>query len=85
MGLGFLNLKYFSFKMAKKVLLIAVPSGGEAFSYQMSQLIILRFVNTFGTMVYCIKKLLYDTCKHSLCLLYGNITGNTDFSWLSIR
>lgn len=64
MGLGFLNLKYFSFNMAKKVLLIAVPSGGEAFSYQMSQLIILRFVNTFGTMV---------IASRSYCMILANI------------
>ncbi|MDO5388852.1 MAG: MATE family efflux transporter [Clostridia bacterium] len=51
LDLSFLNIKYFSKHMAKKLMFISIPSGGEALSYNLSQMYILRFVNTFGIAV----------------------------------
>ncbi len=47
--------KEFSWTTTKKILSIGGPSGGEALSYNASQIIILAIVNTFGTAVVNIK------------------------------
>lgn len=65
LNIYFLKFKFFSFKMLKKVLLIALPSGGEALSYQLSQLAILTLVNTMGTQV---------ITARSFCNILANIT-----------
>jgi len=44
-------LKPFPFVTLKKILAIGLPSGGEDFSYNFSQLIIMVFVNMMGTKV----------------------------------
>lgn len=49
LGVGL--LKPFPSKLLKNMCKIAVPSGSECFSYQMSQLCILGIINTFGTVV----------------------------------
>lgn len=49
LGVGL--LKPFPSKLLKNMSKIAVPSGAECFSYQMSQLCILGIINTFGTVV----------------------------------
>lgn len=49
LGVGL--LKPFPSKLLKNMCKIAVPSGAECFSYQMSQLCILGIINTFGTVV----------------------------------
>lgn len=51
MNFAFLKLKHFSKSMTKKLLLIALPSGGEALSYNLSQMCILKFINVLGTLV----------------------------------
>lgn len=49
LGVGL--LKPFPSNLLKNMCKIAVPSGAECFSYQMSQLCILGIINTFGTVV----------------------------------
>ena len=49
--LGLRFLKPFPVQIMKKLCLLAVPSGVESFSYNMSQMCILGIVNSFGTMV----------------------------------
>lgn len=49
LGVGL--LEPFPSKLLKNMCKIAVPSGAECFSYQMSQLCILGIINTFGTVV----------------------------------
>ena len=56
-----LSLKYlspFPKDTLHKILYLGIPSGGETFSYQLSQTVIMKFVNIFGvavitTKVYC--------------------------------
>lgn len=56
-----LSLSYFKpfpWDTLKKILYLGIPSGGETFSYQLSQTVIMKFVNVFGvvvitTKVYC--------------------------------
>lgn len=48
---GQISLKYlrpFPLRQLKKLLSIGLPSGGESLSYNATQLVIQRFVNTFG-------------------------------------
>lgn len=55
------SLKYlrpFPWNTLHKILYLGIPSGGETFSYQLSQTVIMKFVNIFGvvvitTKVYC--------------------------------
>ena len=55
------SLKYlspFPWDTLYKILYLGIPSGGETFSYQLSQTVIMKFVNIFGvvvitTKVYC--------------------------------
>ena len=44
-------LKPFPWDSAKKILSIAVPSGAETLSYQLSQTFIMKIVNVFGLIV----------------------------------
>lgn len=51
-------LKPFPKDTLHKLLYLGIPSGGETFSYQLSQTVIMKFVNIFGvavitTKVYC--------------------------------
>ena len=48
----------------KKLCLLAVPSGVESFSYNMSQMCILGIVNSFGTMV---------TVTKGYCSIFANL------------
>lgn len=45
------HLKPFSFRILKSLCKLAIPSGAESMSYNLSQMCILGFVNSFGTMV----------------------------------
>lgn len=55
------SLKYlspFPWDTLHKILYLGIPSGGETFSYHLSQTVIMKFVNIFGvvvitTKVYC--------------------------------
>jgi putative MATE family efflux protein len=49
--IGLKYLKPFPMETLKKILGLAVPSGAEGLSYNLSQLVILGMVNTFGTAV----------------------------------
>lgn len=51
MSLDFFLMRALSGKTLKQILLIALPSGGEAVSYNLSQICIQRFINLFGTIV----------------------------------
>lgn len=53
-----LSTKYispFPFDVMKKILGISLPAGGEALSYNMSQIYIFKFINIFGTAVIATK------------------------------
>lgn len=49
LGVGL--LRPFPWRLLENMCKIAIPSGAECFSYQMSQLCILGIINTFGTVV----------------------------------
>jgi putative MATE family efflux protein len=53
-----ISLRYllpFPAKTCRRLLGIAMPSGGEALSYNVSQIVILRFINLMGTTVIATK------------------------------
>ena len=54
-ALSFKILKPFPTQTLKNLLHIAVPSGGEELSYNLSQVYILKFINLFGTAVIATK------------------------------
>ena len=62
--LGLRFLKPFPVQIMKKLCLLAVPSGVESFSYNMSQMCILGIVNSFGTMV---------TVTTGYCSIFANL------------
>ena len=63
-NLGLRFLKPFPVQIMKKLCLLAVPSGVESFSYNMSQMCILGIVNSFGTMV---------TVTKGYCSIFANL------------
>ncbi len=95
MDLSFLRLKYFSKNMAKRLMVIAIPSGGEALSYQLSQMYILRFVNTFGVAViasrgYCnmlanIAYVYSMAIAQATQILVGYLYGKNDYKSIGVR
>ena len=62
--LGLRFLKPFPVQIMKKLCLLAVPSGVESLSYNMSQMCILGIVNSFGTMV---------TVTKGYCSIFANL------------
>lgn len=62
--LGLHFLRPFPVHIMKKLGLLAVPSGGESFSYNMSQMCILGIVNSFGTLV---------TVTKGYCSIFANL------------
>ena len=62
--LGLRFLKPFPVQIMKKLCLLAVPSGVESFSYNMSQMCILGIVNSFGMMV---------TVTKGYCGIFANL------------
>lgn len=95
MDLSFLSIKYFSKNMAKRLMVIAIPSGGEALSYQLSQMYILRFVNTFGVAViasrgYCnmlanVAYVYSMAIAQATQILVGYLYGKNDYKSIGIR
>ncbi len=95
MDLSFLRFKYFSKNMAKRLMVIAIPSGGEALSYQLSQMYILRFVNTFGVAViasrgYCnmlanIAYVYSMAIAQATQILVGYLYGKNDYKSIGVR
>lgn len=53
--IGLEYLRPFPKKTLKKLLYIGLPSGGEEMAYSMSQVVILMFINLFGTTVIATK------------------------------
>lgn len=53
LSLGY--LRPFPIKTCQRLLGIAMPSGGESLSYNISQIVILRFINVMGTTVIATK------------------------------
>ena len=49
--LSFRYLRPFPFGTLRKILSLGIPCGGETFSYQFSQTVIMKFVNVFGIAV----------------------------------
>lgn len=70
MSFAFLKLKHFSSFMAKKLMFIALPSGGESLSYNLSQLCILKFVNILGTLVIATR--VYCYILANIAYVYSN-------------
>lgn len=62
--LGMRFLKPFPTQIMKNLCFLAVPSGVESFSYNMSQMCILGIVNSFGTMV---------TVTKGYCSIFANL------------
>lgn len=95
MDLSFLKIKYFSKNMAKRLMVIAIPSGGEALSYQLSQMYILRFVNTFGIAViasrgYCnmlanVAYVYSMAIAQATQILVGYLYGKNDYKSIGTR
>lgn len=48
-------MKPFPVEILKKLLMVGLPSGGQELSYNLSQMIILKFINIFGTAVIATK------------------------------
>lgn len=95
MDLSFLRIKYFSKNMAKRLMVIAIPSGGEALSYQLSQMYILRFVNIFGVAViasrgYCnmlanVAYVYSMAIAQATQILVGYLYGKNDYKSIGVR
>ena len=62
--LGIRFLKPFPTQIMKNLCFLAIPSGVESFSYNMSQMCILGIVNSFGTMV---------TVTKGYCSIFANL------------
>lgn len=63
-------IKPFPFNTVKRLLYIALPSGGEGMSYNLSQLVILSIVNLFGTSVVNTK--IYTSMIANISYVYAN-------------
>ena len=62
-------LKPFPIETIKKLLFIGLPSGGESLSYNLSQMMILKFVNLFGTAVIATR--VYSNMLANVCYVYS--------------
>lgn len=67
--LSFSYIKHLSFDTVKRILRIAIPSGGEGFSYNLSQIAIMGFINTFGTAVITTK--VYSSMMANVAYVYA--------------
>ena len=71
-----ISLKYlnpFPIDTIKKLLFIGLPSGGESLSYNLSQMIILKVVNIFGTSVIATR--VYGNMLANVCYVYSLAIG----------
>lgn len=66
-------LKPFPMDTIKKLLFIGLPSGGESLSYNLSQMIILKVVNIFGTSVIATR--VYGNMLANVCYVYSLAIG----------
>lgn len=71
-----ISLKYLKplpINTIKKLLFIGLPSGGESLSYNLSQMIILKIVNIFGTSVIATR--VYCNMLANVCYVYSMAIG----------
>ncbi|MBC8545414.1 MATE family efflux transporter [Clostridiaceae bacterium NSJ-31] len=66
-------LKPFPRRQLKSLLAIGLPSGGESLSYNMTQIVIMSFANTFGTVT--INTKVYASMFAMLSFLYASAIG----------
>ncbi len=66
-------LKPFPQRQLKSLLAIGLPSGGESLSYNMTQIVIMSFANTFGTVT--INTKVYASMFAMLSFLYASAIG----------
>lgn len=95
MDLSFFMMRGLSGYTLKQLLLIALPSGGEAMSYNLSQICIQRFINLFGTIVINTKVYCYILANiayvYSIAIaqatqvITGYLMGKGDFNSVSKR
>lgn len=64
------QLRPFPTGLLKKLLAIGLPSGGESLSYNMTQVVIMKYVNSFGTWVITTK--VYGSMFAMLSYLYAS-------------
>ena len=62
--MGMSYLRPFPVQILKNLCLLAIPTGVESFSYNLSQMMILGIVNSFGTLV---------TVTKGYCTIFANI------------
>ncbi|WP_312642466.1 MATE family efflux transporter [Hydrogenoanaerobacterium sp.] len=67
------HLKPFPIRQLKSLLAIGLPSGGESLSYNFSQIVIMSFANTFGTV--SINTKVYAGMFAMLSYLYASAIG----------
>lgn len=68
--LGLRFLRPFPVETVKRLLYIAIPSGAEGLSYNLSQLVILSFINPYGTAVVNTK--IYASMIANISYVYAN-------------
>lgn len=78
-----------------KILYLGLPSGGESLSYQISQMVIMRFVNTMGIVVITTKVYAYIIANFSYIysqalamatqIIVGYFIGKGDFKTVTDR
>ncbi len=83
--MGMSYLRPFPVQILKNLCLLAIPTGVESFSYNLSQMIILGIVNSFGTLVTVTKG--YCTIFANIDYVYadGDRDGNPDCAGLPDR
>lgn len=89
--LSFVFLKPFPFDLLKKMIKFGVPSAGEQISYQVAQVAITSFVNSFGTVsvnakIFCnslsIFSLVYsNTVAGATSIIVGHAVGAGDYDF----
>lgn len=68
--IDFTTLKPFDFNLFKQIMSIGLPAGAENICYSASQLVILKFVNSFGNLI--IKTRSFAAMFANLALMFGS-------------
>ena len=76
--LSFKYLRPFPKKTLHNILYLGLPSGGESLSYQLSQMVIMKFVNLMGLVVITTKIYAYI-----IAIFAGSGNGYTNHRWFS--
>ncbi len=95
MNLDFFKMQGMTPRSLKELLYIALPSGGEAMSYNLSQLCLQRFINAFGTIVINTKVYCYILANiayvYSMAIaqatqvITGYLMGKCDYKSIEVR